>query len=672
MTSPFSASNFYCILKTQIIVAIIFCGSVMSIHSAETQWQIKLHYHKDGSLALLDAEVIPPMKKKARSPGLIGALFQIPIEIDWLNSDGIVLQQGKAAMPLGTRIPSRAEGCTGKVLDDEIFVLRITGPPTDLKPSQIRLRVKPSVDSAPTLLDTQTLNLPSTASSTLPSSSSKLSTPSSPSASLASQNSIGVTKIQDTGADSNRLVIVVMGDGYLQSDITSGFYATAVDSTLSVFSASAPWGEMMKSTNIYRLDVASNESGADYEDDKPGKGTLKDTYFNSAFWTSNIERLLSTNATGKARAIAAADDYVGVGVWDQIIIVVNSSKYGGAGGTLAVNSTHKDGPAIAIHEVGHSLAGLADEYFTNGTTYNGNAPTEPNVDINPTSPKWSEWLDTATPLPTPDTNAYNLSVVGAFEGGRYSNFGIFRPSRSCKMRSQLRDFCSVCKQAHLQTFFDIVSLTDKVTPDTAVAIPLSSSQTLSLTTLDLADLKYQWFLDGSLISGETSKSMTVDTSQLPSPSAQEIKVTIDYTSSLMRVGAPSETHSWIVQNTGVTEDNTPHWWLASYGLKTTAGADQIDNDRDGQTAASEYIAGTDPTDKSSTFNVQITASGANNIVTWDTVANRRYRLERSSNMSTWSPVPGRENLAGNGNPLTYSASSNSDEKLFFRVVVWIE
>ncbi|MBG7609066.1 MAG: hypothetical protein IZT59_13715 [Verrucomicrobia bacterium] len=57
------------------------------------------------------------------------------------------------------------------------------------------------------------------------------------------------------------------------------------------------------------------------------------------------------------------------------------------------------------------------------------------------------WIDSpAPPLPTPDSNAYT-SVVGAFEGARYNNLGLYRPTKNCRMRTINVPFCPVAESS---------------------------------------------------------------------------------------------------------------------------------------------------------------------------------------------------------------------------------
>jgi len=76
----------------------------------------------------------------------------------------------------------------------------------------------------------------------------------------------------------------------------------------------------------------------------------------------------------------------------QILVVHNNDEYGGAGGAnWGTTSTNAMASFIAIHEIGHSLFGLGDEYINSPSDIN--APTSLNCDYAGCS-KWSDMIGT--------------------------------------------------------------------------------------------------------------------------------------------------------------------------------------------------------------------------------------------------------------------------------------
>ena len=89
---------------------------------------------------------------------------------------------------------------------------------------------------------------------------------------------------------------------------------------------------------------------------------------------------------------------------------MNSATYGGGGiyglySTVAADSVWA--PYVFVHEFGHHIAGLADEYYTSDVAYLPAAdrvePWEPNVTalLDPAALKWKDLVTPGTPLPTP-------------------------------------------------------------------------------------------------------------------------------------------------------------------------------------------------------------------------------------------------------------------------------
>lgn len=232
----------------------------------------------------------------------------------------------------------------------------------------------------------------------------------------------GVVALQYTGPSDSRFDMVILGDGYTAGEL--GLLRRHAEAKWAEIAATDPWRKYAGSINVWLVNVVSSQSGVDND---PYQGISRDTALDMYFFCGGIERLLCLNES-KAQAYAAQAPGV-----DAIVAIGNTYKYGGAG--YPSLSTVSGGDArsgrIAIHELGHSVGGLADEYYTPGTSYPGGEPTQPNVTRDPSGAKWASFLG----RPTPDGG-----TIGTFQGGHQYEYGIYRPSENSLMRSLDKPF----------------------------------------------------------------------------------------------------------------------------------------------------------------------------------------------------------------------------------------
>ena len=284
----------------------------------------------------------------------------------------------------------------------------------------------------------------------------------------AGDGAVGVSqKIVDHGPDALRYNIVILGDGYRAAEIAK--YHTDVQAFVDTFRQTAPFGDLWCGINVHRIDVVSTDSGADDPltcgDGSTGSGAAPRTYFDSTFCSGNAIRRLLTCDSASARAVALTR----VPATHMTMVVVNSPLYGGSGGDVATFSTAQGAAEIALHEMGHTAFGFADEYEyyagcgsgeAGHDVYTGGEPVEPNVtrNTNRATLKWRSVLSSASdPLPTtanancgqcdPQSNPRAPDYVGAYEGARYMHCGCYRPSYNCRMRELGQPFCGACQKA---------------------------------------------------------------------------------------------------------------------------------------------------------------------------------------------------------------------------------
>jgi hypothetical protein len=245
------------------------------------------------------------------------------------------------------------------------------------------------------------------------------------SATLAATPAATATTILNNGSSATRMDYVFIGDGYTAAEMDK--WRADAQKVINGFLADPLFNANRASMNIHRVDVASNQSGVDELD----KGIYRDTAMDGEFACYNIERLLCVNNT-KATNIAAS--VLAPDARDVIVVIANSTRYGGSGGAVATLSMHEQSIEVALHEIGHTAFALADEYEY-GTCNTSSEPTEVNVSLNGTrSTKWGNLIAASTAVPT-GLGVYPNGTVGAFQGGQYCTSGKYRPTENSRMRT---------------------------------------------------------------------------------------------------------------------------------------------------------------------------------------------------------------------------------------------
>ena len=252
------------------------------------------------------------------------------------------------------------------------------------------------------------------------------------------------TRIIGSGDPHTSLDIAFIAEGYTQGEMEK--FRSDVKRMGEIILAEAPFDKYSDRINIWAVEAPSQESGTDV----PGEGIYVNTALSASYYTFDVDRYLTTQDIRRVNDFAAAAPH------DQIIVLINSPRYGGGGVYnyySAVTSDHKLTPLVLTHEFGHGFAGLADEYYSSEVAYEefyplDVEPWEPNITTRVNfDAKWKNLIAKSVPVPTPNDKRY-VGVTGLFEGGGYSAKGIYRPSFDCRMKSNQADsFCEVCQEA---------------------------------------------------------------------------------------------------------------------------------------------------------------------------------------------------------------------------------
>ncbi|MCF7863666.1 MAG: autotransporter-associated beta strand repeat-containing protein [Kiritimatiellales bacterium] len=121
---------------------------------------------------------------------------------------------------------------------------------------------------------------------------------------------------------------------------------------------------------------------------------------------------------------------------------------------------------------------------------------------------------------------------------------------------------------------------------------------------------------------------------------------------------------------GVASDpaGTPYGWLLQYGLTNYDADAMADIDGDGLLTWQEYVAGTDPTNSASVFQitgVESTPQGA--VIRWSSVSNRFYNLDWTTNLlEGFAVLPGATNLPATPPENVYTNPAAGGMSSFYR------
>ena len=291
-----------------------------------------------------------------------------------------------------------------------------------------------------------------------------------------------VHPIQVTGPPAQRLNLIILGDGY-QWDQQSIFLKD-VDRNLSVMWATEPFRSYRNYMNVYAVEISSIDYGVRCDPDgrvRSADGTIRDTGVREGpINTKNTAlRMLfgggctdplarGTNYTGAPPGcdpVALAQYYpAGVNPCEtgaaarnriidtyvvpvmgiprtsqnvQTLAIFNTFTYGGQGGGNATTTGGSpQGPLISLHELGHSMGTMADEYpyssrdvvrpcYTGGEPGSFHHTIMSAAQMLTAQTKWWRWIG---------EESLSGGIIGTHEGGGTYPCGQRRPSEHSQMR----------------------------------------------------------------------------------------------------------------------------------------------------------------------------------------------------------------------------------------------
>ena len=343
-----------------------------------------------------------------------------------------------------------------------------------------------------------------------------------------------VDTVQYNGDPGKYINLVFMGDGFRQEELDN--YLTNTRSLTNYIFNSSPFREYRNYFNVFAIRIPSEQSGANHpanaadEGSPPSQPPLSVTnYFSSTFDAFGIHRLLVSQNNAGANAVLINN----FPLFDQPLMLVNSSFYGGSGGFLATSSLNVSAYEILVHEMGHSFAGLADEYYA-GDIYSMEKPNMSQQN-NPSFVKWKNWLGTG-----------GVGIYPFCCGGNSAQW--YKPSQNCKMQFLGREFCPVCKEAIVERIHQLFGTPIQgLSPSNQTNIIFCDSSQifqLNLKKPSPNTLRVRWLLNGVRLGGNL-ESIGIGAGQL-SGNVNQLVAEVTDTTLLSRADNHAQLHTYSV------------------------------------------------------------------------------------------------------------------------------
>ncbi|MEO6596441.1 MAG: M64 family metallopeptidase [Planctomycetota bacterium] len=300
-----------------------------------------------------------------------------------------------------------------------------------------------------------------------------------------------VTTVLNNGSTQSRYDIVILGDGYQAFE--QPLFNQNVQTFLTALFQKEPYQTFAAYYNVHTVFRASNQSGADHPELTPP--VYVDTVYDSTYNTGGVVRCVYIQNS----SLALADAALAPANEGRVLVFVNDPVYGGCAGTFAVSYNGGSMSEVQIHEIGHSLGQLADEYDYPNQTYTGGEPSTVNTTTSPTGQKWSIW--------------HGTDGISAFEGAGYYQYGLYRPRSNCLMRALGQTLCSVCRENITKLLNAIVQTIGQTLPATTnVQVLVPNLQTFSIAHFVPAGNNpvIAWKVDGNIVPGANSTSYVLD------------------------------------------------------------------------------------------------------------------------------------------------------------------
>jgi len=250
------------------------------------------------------------------------------------------------------------------------------------------------------------------------------------------------------GPSSNRVDVVVMGDGYELHQLDA--FDDIANDVPHEFQRYDVFEEYFTYFNFVRMALVSAEDGID------AHGREYDTVLGGRLVGLEIGHA-AVEADLARRYLEELPEHDGL-----VIAYVKQGAFGTAQGKVATIGGRQE--RTLIHEWSHALGGLADEYTDTVFSRHALYHVSPNVTDSEDRIPWSHWLEERG------------AGIGVYEGAAGRVSGYWKPATECLMNIDDRAYCRVCREALVLAIYSYVDGIESCDPP---AMDVASSESLT-------------------------------------------------------------------------------------------------------------------------------------------------------------------------------------------------
>lgn len=290
-----------------------------------------------------------------------------------------------------------------------------------------------------------------------------------------------VQTLASGGASEDRVDLVILAEGYTRAE-AARFEADA-RGVVEAIRSHGLYGRYKRFFNVHAVFSPAQASGI-----LPRSGGPDTTLFGTR---QRGGTMVSADWARVQRAALRAPDV------DKMIVFCNTEQDIGMRSGNVVFVSRVDTADTILHELGHTLANLADEYVRSSGRSAREAARDLEADPRPNVASrhqlqalpWERWVEPGTPVPA----RAGTKGVSAWEGGFTATEGVYRPREAgCRMRYfRNGPFCEPCREA-------LVLSLHAMTSPTQVEEERSSSASLFRvqSAVPEATRRVEWSLEG--------------------------------------------------------------------------------------------------------------------------------------------------------------------------------